>query len=206
MINTDLITNNTRCTNLSNFTNDKLIKMINSFLMVTEKIFPTEIKLNKELERKKEASQNYGDFDTLLALTNEYTKNKMPSLRNVCSRIAQRLGFNISNNGTKYLIESILYVYEYNIDVPKLKTIYQELAKKHSVPICSIKSSINYSITSALPTLKENKLLFAEIFSEYDGRIPNAKYLIVLGVYELRHHLQPEGYDDKRIEKILFYA
>lgn len=46
----------------------------------------------------------------------------------------------------------------------------------------------------------------ARIFHEYDGRIPNAKYLVVLAVYELRYHLQPEGYDDKRIEKILFYA
>lgn len=134
MINTDLITNNTRCTNLSNFTNDKLIKMINSFLMVTEKIFPSETKTNKELERKKESAQNYGDFDTLVDLTNEYIETKMPSLRNICSRIAQRLGFNICNNGTKYLIEAILYIYENNIDEPKLKIIYQELSKQFSVP------------------------------------------------------------------------
>lgn len=206
MINSDLITNNARCTNLSNFTNEKLIKMINSFLMVTEKIFPIETEPIKELKRKKESTQNYGDFDTLVDLTNEYVENKLPSLRNICSRIAQRLGFNISNNGTKYLIEAILYIYENNIDVPKLNSIYLELAKKLSVPVCTIRSSINYSLTSTLPFLKKNKLLLTHIFPEYDGRIPNAKYLIVLAVYELRHHLQPEGYDDKRIEKILFYA
>lgn len=206
MINTDLITNNARCTNLSNFTNDKLIKMINGFLMVTEKIFPTETKTIKELGRKKEITQNYRDFDTLVYLTNEYIENQMPSLRNVCSRIFQRLGFNISNNGTKYLIEAILYVFENNIDELKLKTIYHELSKKFSVPSCTIKSNIQYSITSVLPDLLKKKRLITHIFHEYDGRIPNAKYLISIAVYELRYHLQPEGYDNKRIEKILFYA
>ena len=54
--------------------------------------------------------------------------------------------------------------------------------------------------------MQKKQNLITHIFHEYDGRIPNAKYLISIAVYELRYHLRPYGYDDKRIEKILFYA
>lgn len=206
MINAEVINNDACCNNLSNYTKENLLKMINNFLIATEKIFPTEMNNNKEPKRNLENAKIHGDFDSLVYIAKDYPKNKLPSLKNVCSRIARRLGFNISISGTKYLIEAILYVYENNIDELKLNIIYQALAQKYSVATSSIKSSINYSITLAMPFILKNKPLMEHIFAEYDGRIPNSKYLIALAVYELRVHLEPEGYDNKRIEKILFYA
>lgn len=205
MKNSHLMRDNSRCSNLSyNSTNEKVLNAINNIFTLNEKSFYTHFKQNKIAEGNSSTTQNHGDFDSFADLIKEYLPNNLPSLRNICSRIAQKLGFNIYSKGVNYLIEAILYVYENNIDNPKINILYQIIGKRHAISASSVKSCINYSITATLPSIRQNRSMMFRIFSEYDDRVPNSKYLIILAVYELRRHFKPEGYDQKRIEKILY--
>lgn len=124
-----------------------------------------------------------------------------PNFRKLCSMTALKLGFNVSSIGTKLLIDAILYLYYNNIDTFQLEFLYNMLSQRHNIKYQKVKWSIENSLKSMRRYSNEN-LIYLK-FTEYDGRLLNAKYFITLAVYELRKHYTPAEYTKERIEKIL---
>ena len=137
-----------------------------------------------------------GDLLKVINLNNEKPNFKL------CSIIARKLGFNVSSKGTKFIIFSVLYLYENNIDECNLDEIFEILSKKYNIA----EKNIKWNIENSLKAMKRysNPELFHTIFTKYDGRKLNTRYIIVLAVFELRRNFTPQEYTKERIEKILY--
>ncbi len=127
---------------------------------------------------------------------------KKPSPKDVCNNTLKRLGFNFGSKGTKYIIDSIMYVYKNNLDDFYITTIYQLLSEAYSVPVKTIKWNISNAVKSVQKSVSEATL--CDIFSAHDGRPLSFKYLIVLSVYELRKEFKPQKYAKKYSDKIIY--
>lgn len=163
------------------------------------KILDTNYKLQKKAQLK---NQSCTSFDSI-GISSEFNKEigKKPNFRRLCSVVALKLGFNVNSFGTKLLIDAILFLYNNNIDDCSMEIIFNMLSQKYNEKYQKIKWSMENSMKSMRRYCDED--LLYHIFPEYDGRLLNAKYIIVLGVYELREHFTPAGYTNERIEKIL---
>lgn len=115
--------------------------------------------------------------------------------------VAPKLGFNVAAKGTNFIIDSILYLYNNNIDSFDMNMLYVFLSKKYKRKIKNIQEHIN----NAMRTMRRfyHKIILHKFFPEYDGRNPNAKYMIALPVHGLRVHFTPENYSNERIDLIL---
>ena len=162
-------------------------------------ILDTSYKLQKNTQLK---NQSNASFDSI-GISSQFNieTGKKPNFRKLCSVVALKLGFNVNSLGTKLLIDAILFLYNNNIDDCSMEIIYNMLSQKYNVKYQKIKWSMENSMKS-MRRYYDEELLY-HIFPEYDGRLLNAKYIIVLGVYELREHFTPAGYTKERIEKIL---
>lgn len=162
-------------------------------------ILATSYKSQKNAQLKNQSSTSFDSIRSLSKLNIEI--GKKPNFRRLCSIVALKLGFNVSTFGTKLLIDAILFLYNNNIDDCQMEIIYNMLSQKYSEKYQKIKWSIENSMKS-MRRYCDKKLLY-QIFPEYDGRLLNAKYIIVLSVYELRNYFTPNEYPKERIELIL---
>ena len=185
------------------FTNEKLRNVFCSE-KAEHRRFPTKALdlLNQTLMNSKISLQdnNVLDFiDDLLKVIN-YNREK-PNFK-LCSIIARRLGFNVNAKGTIFIIFSILYLYENNIDECNLDEIFDFLSQKYNIK----EKNVKWSIDNSLKAMKRysNQELLHIIFSKYDGRPLSARYLIAHAVFELRRKFPPQDYTKERIERILY--
>lgn len=140
-----------------------------------------------------------GFIDDLLKVINP---NKEKPNFKLCSIIARKLGFNVSSKETKFIIFSILYLYENNVDECNLDKIFEILSQKYNIE----EKNIKWSIENSLKAMKRytNQDLLRIVFSKYDGRLVSARYIIILAVFELRKKFTPQDYTEERVEKILY--
>ena len=185
------------------FTNEKLRNVFCSE-KAEHRRFPTKALdlLNQTLMNSKISLQDNDvlDFiDDLLKVIN-YNREK-PNFK-LCSIIARRLGFNVNAKGTIFIIFSILYLYENNIDECNLDEIFDFLSQKYNIK----EKNVKWSIDNSLKAMKRysNQELLHIIFSKYDGRPLSARYLIAHAVFELRRKFPPQDYTKERIERILY--
>lgn len=137
-----------------------------------------------------------GDLLKVINLNKEKPNFKL------CSIIARKLGFNVSSKETKFIIFSILYLYENNIDECNFDEILEILSQKYNMA----EKNIKWNIENSLKAMKRysNSELLHTIFTKYDGRSLNARYIIILAVFELRRNFTPQEYTKERVEKILY--
>lgn len=138
-------------------------------------------------------------FDT----QNLDTKNEKLSLRSECLDIASKLGFSLASRGTHLIVEAVLYLYENNIDRFEIKDIYKILEQKYQTNLTKVQDNIRKAIKGKCIKFKikqtDNQII--NFFRTHDF---TPKLVIILGVYKLRKMYPPAGYDDERIERILY--
>ena len=156
-----------------------------------------ELKFDK-LKTSQNTTQVNGDIDSLVDSQKHKTK---PNFKLLLMIVAPKLGFNVAAKGTNFIIDSILYLYNNNIDSFDMNMLYVFLSKKYKREIKNIQENIN----NAMRTMRRfyHKRILYKFFPEYDGRNPNAKYMIALSVHGLRVHFTPENYSNERIDLIL---
>lgn len=141
----------------------------------------------------------YATFDTL----NSDIENEKLSLRSECLDIASELGFSLASRGTHLIVEAVLYLYENNIDRFEIKDIYRILEQKYQTNLTKVQDNIRKAIKGKCIKFKikqtDNKTI--RFFKSHDF---TPKLVIILGVYKLRKMYPPAGYDEERIEKILY--
>lgn len=113
------------------------------------------------------------------ALTEIVVNNNTINIKQFILSELQFLGFSLKLNGTKYILESILYIYNsnnYDLIENLEKNVYPVLAKKHNTTVMNIKSNILKSINSMYITadIEKNKKYF---YFDYDIK-PTPKLLI----------------------------
>ncbi|MBQ9313436.1 MAG: hypothetical protein IJ220_00280 [Clostridia bacterium] len=91
------------------------------------------------------------------------------------SNILLNLGFDISNIGTRYLIEAITCSID-NSKLKNLKAIYLYIANKYSIDYLSIKWAIQNSLNKFNNTIDEK--IIQEFFGITDNRRLTPKYII----------------------------
>ena len=156
-----------------------------------------ELKFDK-LKTSQNTTQVNGDIDSLVDSQKHKTK---PNFKLLLMIVAPKLGFNIASKGTNFIIDSILYLYNNNIDSFDMNMLYVLLSKKHKREIKNIQTNINNSMRTMRRFFQKNTL--HNFFPEYDGRMPYARYIIALSVHGLRVHFPPQNYSQERIELIL---
>lgn len=124
----------------------------------------------------------YKDCPSLDQLSNDilciHNNNQKPNCKNMITNILCQLGFNLSNNGTQFLIDIVLYLYNNNISCYNIKDIYNILAQKHSTSYKKIKWNIENSVNSMCQYCNKD---IRTIFPDYDDeRKLSPKYLINL--------------------------
>lgn len=159
------------------------------------------IKIQKLEFNKLKVSQNTTQVNNNIDSVLDLQKDKKPNFKLLLMVVAPKLGFNISSKGTNFIIDCILYLYNNNIDSFDMNMLYVFLSKKYKRNLKNIQENINNSMR----TMRRfhHKRILQKFFPEYDGRSPNAKYIIALSVHSLRIHFTPENYSCERIETIL---
>ena len=109
--------------------------------------------------------------------------NNKPNCRKFCEDTFLQLGFNFTSIGTKYLIDSILYLYDNNISNFSMNDIYKEISIRNNTSFRNIKWNIEKSINSMYRFSRKEDLL--EFFPYYDERKPTPKYIISMLLYKL---------------------
>lgn len=156
-----------------------------------------ELKFDK-LKTSQNTTQINGDIDSIVDSQKYKTK---PNFKLLLMIVAPKLGFNVAAKGTNFIIDSILYLYNNNIDTFDMNMLYELLSKKHKREIKNIQTNINNSMRTMRRFSR--KSILQTFFPEYDGRSPYAKYIIALSVHGLRVHFPPKDYSHERIEAIL---
>ena len=185
------------------FTNEKLRNVFCSE-KAEHRRFPTKALdiLTQTLMNSKISLQDNAVLDFIDDLLKVINLNKEKPNFKLCSIITRKLGFNVSSKGTKFIIFSILYLYENNIDECNLDEIFEFLSQKYNVDEKNIKWSIENSL-KAMKRYSDQELLHI-IFTKYDGRSLNARYIIAHAVFELRKKFPPQNYTKERTERILY--
>ncbi len=156
-----------------------------------------KLKMNK-LKTSQSTTLVNGEIDSILDSQQIY---ETPNFKLLLMIVAPKLGFNITSKGTNFIIDAILYLYSNNIDAFDMKMLYEMLSKKYKREVKNIQTNINNSMRTMRRFSKKNVLY--KIFPEYDGRKPNAKYIIALSVHRLRIDFTPKEYSKERINLIL---
>lgn len=161
---------------------------------------PTKIQMLNFNKPKisQDTTQVNGNIDSLV---DSQKHNEKPNFKLLLSTIAQKLGFNLASNGTTFIIDATLYLYDNNIDEFDMSMLYEELSKKHKREIQNIQDNI-YNSMRTMRRFYE-KIILHKFFPEYDGRTPYAKYIIILLVHSLRVHFPPKDYSTERIDAVL---
>lgn len=109
-----------------------------------------------------------------LTYLKENTYNKT-IFRNKVERVVKKIGYDLTDIGSQYIIESIEYLYQNNIEYFKLNDIYNMLSQRHTKSINTIKGDMmqatkkmrkyccediildyfNYQELVEMPTIKE---------------------------------------------------
>ena len=108
-----------------------------------------------------------------------------------------------------YLLYSICtntgcpHVHENNIDRFEIKDIYKILEQKYQTNFTKVQDNIRKAIKGKCIKFKikqtDNQII--NFFRTHDF---TPKLVIILGIYKLRKMYPPAGYDEERIEKILY--
>ena len=185
------------------FTNEKSLNVFCSEKAEHRKI-PTKALdvLTKTLMNSKNSLQDNGVLVIIDDLLKVINSNKEKPNFKLCSIIARKLGFNVNSKGTIFIIFSILYLYENNIDECNLDEIFEFLSQKYNIE----EKNVKWSIENSLKAMKRysNQELLHIIFTKYDGRPLSARYLIAHAVFELRRKFPPQDYTKERTERILY--
>lgn len=128
----------------------------------------------------------YDLYSLLFSIQQIYINNKKakPNFETMCENILLKLGFNLFNVGTIYLIKTITLIIENNLYEENVCDIYKKIAIKENLPPQQVKWKINNSINSMYRVT--NKKVLKETFDIYDGRKPTAKYIISLVIYKIK--------------------
>ena len=108
---------------------------------------------------------------------------KARDYRKLCNKVAIKVGFNPLSKGTEYLIRSIVFLFENELDVKQYKVAFKEVAEmKYTSPV-----RVRANITNAIDTMarRMNEKKFSELFPEYDGRKPSLVYTLALALERL---------------------
>ena len=153
-------------------------------IILTEEI--TEIlppKINKVFNVIKQTS-NFSAILHSIRQMYDYNKKIKPNYKEICENIFLELGFNLYNSGTKLLIKTIVFLLENkSYDRNNMYEIYNELSHKEKISAKQIKWNIDNAVNSMYRYTSKHKL--KEVFKEYDGRKPTAKYLIWLTINKI---------------------
>ena len=196
----------TRFFSNDDFTKEKNLDNNGSLSLINYKLFPSllEPKTNLNLQKNEfevsERTISSTIFDPKNMKVIEHTQKK-PNFRILCNNTAQKLGFNLSSKGTLFIIDAVIYLFENDICRFQMGFIYELLSKKYNIKIDKVKWNIDNSIKSM--RRYSNEKILKSVFSEYDGRSPNAKYIIILFVYELRKHYKTD-FSSEENERILY--
>lgn len=123
------------------------------------------------------------DWDFLYKSINDCYKFQLSTKKNTFEKeniknILERLKFDFSHTGSKFLLEAILLVKESSSPVFTIDNLYIELAQKHSTSPRRVKWNIENSINSSYKHSSISS--YKTTFPNYDERKPTPKYLISL--------------------------
>lgn len=125
--------------------------------------------------------------EILYSIRETYKANfsRNPNDKENCEKWFLKLGFNLSSNGTKLLIKSILMLKKNNTYTFNMYDTYQALSAQENISPKKIKWNIEKSIDSMFRF--SDKATIKEVFPSYDDRKPTPKYLIALTLFKLHH-------------------
>ncbi len=126
------------------------------------------------------------DLPALLDCIHDIYKvtNKKPSCRELCENAVLQLGFNFTNIGTTYIIDTVEYLYENNINTFSIKKIYEDIARKNNTTVRNAKWNIEKAIKSMYRYSKMEDI--KKWYPYYDGKKPPPKYVITLALYKAK--------------------